>query len=113
MIKYARACTATEGTVNDEARCRTAGVSIHTLARWQRKPGFSRWLHSQVQRHLEETVWEVWVGVLRLARQGNLQAAKLILERFDPQAGRLSSSAPGDFQALAELADGGELRSGK
>ena len=42
--------------------------------------------------------------VNRLAREGNLQAAKLMLDRFSPQAAVPDGLAPDTFRALAQLA---------
>ena len=104
MFRYARACAAHDVPAEDEARCRVAGVSPRTLTRWRATPGFSEWIRGEIRRLLSERVWEIWAVLNRLARSGNIQAAKLLLDHFAPESDGLSSVGPDTFRALAELA---------
>ena len=103
MLRFARACAAAAVEPQDDARCAAAEVSVRALERWRSDPRFFDWLRQEIQRQLSGEIWEIWSVVNRLARQGNLQAAKLFLERFDPSA-VVAPSAPDTFRALADLA---------
>ena len=104
MLRYARVCAAHDVQPDEESRCRAAGISPRSPARWRSDPRFSDWLRAEIRRHLSGDVWEVWAVVNRLAREGNLQAAKLMLDRFGPAGPPDDASGPETFRALAELA---------
>ena len=104
MLKYAAACAAHDVAPDDAARCRAAGVSARTLARWRGTLEFPEWLRGEIRRLLSERVWEIWAVLNRLAREGHIQAAKLLLDHFAPAGSELPSAEPATFRALAELA---------
>ena len=104
MRKYARACTGTKVSPDDESRCHAAGVTLRALARWRSDPCFCDWLRDEVRRRLSEDIWEVWAVVNRLARNGNLPAAKLFLDQFAEPGFDHAAVGPDTFQALADLA---------
>jgi len=106
MRRYARACIARDVPGDEDARCKAAEVSPRAVRRWRSDARFAEWLRAEIERVLAENIWEVWGVVSRLALEGNLQAAKLHLARFDGEAARLARVDPETFQALAELADG-------
>jgi hypothetical protein len=103
MLRFARACVTAAVEPQDVARCAAAEISVRALERWRTDPRFCDWLRLEIQRQLSAEIWEIWSVVNRLARQGNLQAAKVFLERFDPSA-VVAPSAPDTFRALADLA---------
>jgi len=102
MRRYADACAA-EGAADDAARCRRARITTALLARWRRDPRFVEWLREELHRRIAGEVWEIWAALHRLARGGNVQAAKMVLERFDPEATR-PAATPEAFWELARLA---------
>jgi len=104
MRKYARACAAADVAPDAGSRCKAAGVSPRALARWRADPHFERWLRARVYELLAERAWEVWAVVHRLAREGNLTAAKLMLDRFAPGPVAPDAEQPDTFRELAELA---------
>ena len=112
MLLYAKACLSQQVAPDDETRCRAAGISARALARWRADPRFREWLRAEIERCLSDRVWEIWAVVHKLAREGNLQAAKLHLARFDAgaDASRMNGIAPDTFRALAEMAAEGERR---
>ena len=104
MVRYVEAVMTKDVPPDDEARCKAAGASIRSLGRWRSDVRFTNWLSEEIQRRLAKDVWKIWVLVGRLAQEGNLQAAKLYLARFDPEAAGLATTAPEQFYMLAELA---------
>ena len=105
MLKYARACVAPDVPPEDSARCEAAGVSLRGLKRWRSDPRFAEWLLAETRRLFAENVWEIWTVLGRLAREGNVQAARLFLDRFASDDGADASAAPETFRALAALAE--------
>ena len=105
MLKYARACVAPDVPPDDSARCDAAGVSLVGLKRWRSDPRFAEWLLAETRRLFAENVWEIWTVLGRLAREGNVQAARLFLDQFAPEDGADASAAPDTFRALAALAE--------
>ena len=104
MRKYAAACLAPDVPCDEAARCSAAGVSPRAAARWRAAPGFGEWLQAEVMRRLSEDAWEVWAIVGRLAREGNLQAAKLFVDRFAAGTRETGACEPDTFRRLADLA---------
>lgn len=104
MVRYVEAVMAKDVPPDEEARCKAAGASIRSLGRWRSDVRFTDWLSAEIQRRLAKDVWKIWVLVGRLAQEGNLQAAKLYLARFDPEAAGLATTEPEQFYMLAELA---------
>ena len=103
MCRYARACCDPKLPPKDEDCCRAAHVSPLLLARWRRDRRFESWLNAEIRRLMSLHTHEIWAIVIRRARKGNLQAAKMYLERFDRPI-RTASLAPQTFKDLAELA---------
>ncbi len=100
MRRFARACVAAGVRATIAARCKRAHITHRTFTRWRRDPAFEPWLQEEIHRLLTARTWEVWRMVHRAARQGNLSAAKMFVERFDNAPEPESPSAPG-FTALA------------
>ena len=103
MRRYASACES-EKLDGDEARCQAAGVKPALLARWRTDARFNAWLNADLDGRMRDSVWAVWVVVCREAREGNLQAAKIFLERFDGGSEKRDSAGPETFRELAEMA---------
>jgi len=104
MRKYVQACLALDVPADRESRCHAAGVSPRALARWHSDPRFAGWLREEVHRRLSENIWEVWAVLNRLARSGNIQAARLFLAQFAPADSDRTSIGPDTFSSLADLA---------
>ena len=104
MRRFARTCADPDPDADTASRCGAAGVSQATLARWQALEGFTPWLQEEVRRLLGGALWEVWLVVYRMAKAGNLNAAKLLLDRLDP-GGAPDDIAPRTFQELAAFAE--------
>lgn len=107
MRRYAEACAS--GEADEAARCRAAGIQETLLRRWRRDARFVEWLRDEVHRRIAGEVWEIWIALHRLARSGNVQAAKMVLERFDPEAAR-PADTPAAFWELARLAQEARLQ---
>jgi len=105
MLRYARACVAPDVPPDDSARCDATGVSLVGLKRWRSDPRFAEWLLAETRRLFAENVWEIWTVLGRLAREGNVQAARLFLDQFAPEDGADASAAPDTFRALTALAE--------
>jgi hypothetical protein len=105
MRRFAEACCSIKVERDDALRAKAAGVKAETAREWRREAGFEEWLRGEVERRLSAEAWEVWLAVRKQALEGNLQAAKLFLERFDSApAKRGDDVMPATFHALAELA---------
>ena len=105
MRRYAHACVAPEVRPDRPSRCEAAGISYRTLNRWEADPGFLAWLPEQITRLLKQQAWQVWAVVNTLARNGNLTAAKLLLDRFSPDLAASDDDRPQTFLEIAELAE--------
>ncbi len=110
MRRYAAACVDPATCHDEQARCVSAGTTVAIVQRWRGRPGFGAWLNAEVRRLLAERLWEVWATVNRLACEGNLTAARILIEYFHPD-GPVPHDPSLTFQQVAELAQA-EDRSG-
>ena len=104
MRRYAAACADPDIEALPEARLAAARVTPAQVARWRKRPGFAGWLGAEVRRLLCVRMWEVWAVVFRIARDGNLTAAKLLTDRLAPDEPD-DERAPTTFRELALLAE--------
>lgn len=93
MRRYARVITDPDAPEDENERCQKAKISVRRFEIWRRKPEFAQWLHQEIQQTLCLRTLHTWHKIMRLSKEGNLNAAKLVVRRFDPvPKGRNSSS---------------------
>lgn len=104
MKRFAKTCLVSEKK-KEEERASEAKIKPELVKVWRKRAGFEEWLKGEMERQLRLGAWEIWLEVRKLAAEGNLQAAKLFLEKFDSEPSKSSEAAmPETFRALAELA---------
>jgi hypothetical protein len=102
MQRYAEALCERDGLLDEEERCRRAGIGLRGLKRWRRHEEFDAWLDGEVRHVLARRMVQVWNGLLAVAMNGNVPAAKVILAELGCQEAAVTG--PNTFYELAELA---------
>jgi hypothetical protein len=102
MQRYAEALCERDGLLDEEERCRRAGIGLRGLKRWRRHEEFDAWLDGEVRHVLARRMVQVWNGLLAVAMNGNVPAAKVILAELGRQEAAVTG--PNTFYELAELA---------
>lgn len=98
-----------DGADSPEDLCRAARIHPDTRRRWLADHvGFGPWMNREVRGNVEARLWEVWLTHLRMALSGNLQAIKLLYDRFDPETLQSAAAAtPADLAAFLKLSEAG------
>jgi len=79
------------------ALCEQVGVSRTAWYHWQETPAFLDWWAEGREAHAVQNLPKVWSAMLRKAEAGDVRAARLVMERFDPEyqrGGRQAKGAP-------------------
>lgn len=83
--RYLEACLNPDVPATVIARCKYAGINRQTYYLWYKNSDFKDWLVTETGKAIKEELREVWQAILKSAREGNVPAQKLFLERFDPE----------------------------
>ncbi len=83
-----------------QACCKAARISAATYHSLMSDRDFLRWLNEEVKRYVTQRLWQVRLEHLALALDGNLQAVKLLYERY----GESDDETAETFANLARLA---------
>ncbi|KKL87202.1 hypothetical protein LCGC14_1937070 [marine sediment metagenome] len=89
QLRYARAYVTSPPRATLKEIAHTAEVDPATVRRWKAQGGFRVWLGKVATELTGTAVARVWRAMLDRALDGDVRAAKMVFERFDPDFGRL------------------------
>lgn len=78
------------------------GVAKATLSRWKKEPGFMDGVERTRRLHLDEALSDVYESMIRMAKEGDPQAMKMVME----QAGRWKEDVDEDTDVSEEDLEG-------
>ena len=86
-----------------------AGVHRCTVWEWQQNPTFREWWIGEVRKYTSSRVERIWGSMYQAAVGGDVSAAKLYIERFDPDYKPVKKTEQEVTHVLPELEsmDGG------
>lgn len=88
MRRYVQVICDAQCPKTELERCQQAKIGLRRLAIWRQQSEFEKWLEAEIHRLLWRRTAEVWNGLLREAEKGNVQAARLVVERFGEATSR-------------------------
>lgn len=104
MRRYLRARLNPEVPATGSALGRAAGVSRTTIWRWHQDPEFCEWLRGEELTATHDELHAVHRRLHEKAVDGDVAAARLFLERFDPEL-RASRSGASSASVTRELTE--------
>lgn len=106
-LRYAAAWVDPAVKPREQDRCKAAGVSTVTVWRAKRDSRFVTWLETEVRRISSLEQGAIRRAILKMANDGNLEAALAWLDRFErlvadprPRALRLTAEGADDIEGL-------------
>lgn len=88
------------GNITITKLCKKAGISREAFYSWRAKPGFLEWFNSHRQRICDADIIFVDKVVLNRAKQGELQAARIVYEKRGEMHKRVDASRAESIETL-------------